>query len=58
MEFYSEQDKICADCFENSPNFRFLLTKSFEEEINKEAVVGFSTHAAFFTTFHAGTSDK
>lgn len=39
MDFYSEQDKICIDCFDNNPNFRFLLTKAFEEEINKESVV-------------------
>ena len=36
---FNKQDKICAECFDNSPNFRFLLNKAFEEEINKEDMV-------------------
>lgn len=38
IELFNEQDRVCVECFDNNPNFRFLLNKAFEEEINKENV--------------------
>lgn len=39
IELFTEQDRICVECFDSNPNFRFLLHKSFEDEINKENMV-------------------
>lgn len=58
MDFYSEQDKICIDCFDNNPNFRFLLTKAFEEEINKENVVDLFSDQAVLASVHVGSSHE
>lgn len=38
IELFTEQDTICTECFDNNPNFRFLLNKAFEEEINKDGM--------------------
>ena len=58
MDFFSEQDKICVDCFDNNPNFRFLLTKAFEEEINKESVVDLLSDQAVLPSVHVGSSHE
>lgn len=39
MELFKEQERVCTDCFENNPNFKFLLNKAFEEEINIDTPV-------------------
>ena len=39
MDLYNDQDKVCIECFDNNPNFKFLLGKSYEEGINKEGLV-------------------
>ena len=36
---YNQQDRITQECFDSSPNFKFLLNKAFEEEINKTGLV-------------------
>lgn len=41
IALFNDHDKICGECFDNNPNFRFLLNKAFEEEINKEGMVYF-----------------
>ncbi len=38
IELFNDQDKVCVECFDPNPNFRFLLNKAFEEEINKDNV--------------------
>lgn len=41
ISLYNQMDRICQECFDNSPNFKFLLNKAFEEEMNKTNLVSF-----------------
>jgi hypothetical protein len=39
IALYNQQDRICHECFDGSPNFKFLLNKAFEDEMNRSNLV-------------------
>lgn len=57
ISLYNQQDRICLECFDNSPNFKFLLNKAFEDEMNKSGLVDF-TDLAILSGFHVGSKDR
>ena len=57
IELYQEQDRICAECFDNNVNFKFILNKAFEDGLNRETSVGL-VHRAVFASLYARTRHK
>lgn len=56
ISLYNKMDRICQECFDSSPNFKFLLNKAFEEEINKSNLV-VSSDPALLSCLHACPED-
>lgn len=57
ISLYNQQDRICSECFDSSPNFKFLLNKAFEEEMNKSALVN-QFDLALLACLHACAKDR